>query len=444
MFGAPFICRRCLDTTFRSGRRRLLRFSSTGTSPIGYTKPKVYSPSIVSHASFSPALLARARSMAAEHDKLSQEVTDSFDAKVSKRIGELKSVATALKEWEDTQSSLTELQELLSDRTTDAELRELAVEDLASTTAQLDELSRNLATSLTPKHPFADLPCLIEIRPGAGGGEATLFAGDLLKMYTAYCSKRRFRTSLLKYQTADGEGDGSSPLEEAILEVETPGAYGELRSEAGVHRVQRVPATESKGRTHTSAVGVLVLPSLPVNGSEGLDISEVDLNDPTSDYYVNTADVRTDVMRARGAGGQHVNTTDSAVRLTHIPTNTVVSMQDSRSQHQNRAKAWQLLRSRLAQARREAREAEVLALRNSIIGVASMGRENKVRTYNWGQQRVTDHRSGKSVHNLDNVMEGGDDLDKIIDSVKVWFGEQEIAGLLADSEVAAKSKSQSK
>lgn len=382
--------------------------------------------------------------MAAEHDKLSQEVTDSFDANVSKRIGELKSVATALKEWEDTQSSLTELQELLSDRTTDAELRELAVEDLASTTAQLDELSRNLATSLTPKHPFADLPCLIEIRPGAGGGEATLFAGDLLKMYTAYCSKRRFRTSLLKYQTADGEGDGSSPLEEAILEVETPGAYGELRSEAGVHRVQRVPATESKGRTHTSAVGVLVLPSLPVNGSEGLDISEVDLNDPTSDYYVNTADVRTDVMRARGAGGQHVNTTDSAVRLTHIPTNTVVSMQDSRSQHQNRAKAWQLLRSRLAQARREAREAEVLALRNSIIGVASMGRENKVRTYNWGQQRVTDHRSGKSVHNLDNVMEGGDDLDKIIDSVKVWFGEQEIAGLLADSEVAAKSKSQSK
>jgi peptide chain release factor 1 len=378
--------------------------------------------------------------MASEHDKLSRETSESFDAKISKRIGELKSVATALKEWEDTKNALSELQGLLQDPTTDAELRELAVEDLASTTAQLDKMSHSLSASLTPKHPFADLPCLIEIRPGAGGGEAALFAGDMLKMYTEYCTRRKFRASLLKYQTADGDSVDSSPLEEAILEVESHGAYGELRSEAGVHRVQRVPATESKGRTHTSAVSVLVLPSLPVTGNEGLEMSEVDLNDPTSDYYVNTADVRTDVMRARGAGGQHVNTTDSAIRLTHIPTGTVVSMQDSRSQHQNRAKAWQLLRSKLAQAKREAREAEVVALRRNVMGVAKMGREHKVRTYNWGQQRVTDHRSGLSVHNLDNVMEGGEELEKIIESVKAWFGEQEIEGLLADNEEAAKSK----
>jgi peptide chain release factor 1 len=379
--------------------------------------------------------------MASEHDKLSKETSENFDAKVSKRIGELKGVATALKEWEDAQNSLSELEALLKDPSTDEELRELAVEDLASTRSELEALTRKLTTSLTPKHPFEDFPCLVEIRPGAGGGEAALFAGDLLRMYRAYCSRKNFRTSFLKYETADGDSsDSTAPLQEAILEIEGRGAYGELRSEAGVHRVQRVPATESKGRTHTSAVSVLVLPSLPANGSEGLELGEVDVNDPTSDYYVNPTEVRTDVMRARGAGGQHVNTTDSAIRLTHLPTNTVVSMQDSRSQHKNREKAWQLLRSKLAQARREAREEEIVAMRRNVIGVAKMGRGDKVRTYNWGQQRVTDHRSGLSVHNLDDVMEGGPELEKIIESVKTWLGDQEIAGLLADEEAASKSK----
>jgi peptide chain release factor 1 len=380
--------------------------------------------------------------MASEHDRLSEESSESFDAKIAKRIGELKGVATALKEWDETQNSLSELNALLKDPTTDSELRELAVEDLESTTAELDTMSRNLATSLTPKHPFEDLPCLLEIRPGAGGGEAALFAGDLLRMYKSYCSRKGLRASVLKYDTADGDSDtnGESPLAEAILEIESPGAYGSLRSEAGVHRVQRVPATENKGRTHTSAVSVLVLPSLPTSESEGKQIWEVDLDDPNSDYYVNVTDVRTDVMRARGAGGQHVNTTDSAIRLTHIPTNTVVSMQDSRSQHKNREKAWQLLRSKLAQARREAREEEVFKLRRSVIGVAKMGRGDKIRTYNWGQQRVTDHRSGMSVHNLDNVMQGGDELDKIIGSVKTWLGEREIEGMLAEDEAINKSK----
>jgi peptide chain release factor 1 len=380
--------------------------------------------------------------MASEHDKLAKETSETFDAKISKRIGELKSVATALKEWEDTQDSLNELHALLKDPITDQELRELAADDLATTATQLETLSQNLATALTPKHPFEDLPCLIEIRPGVGGGEAALFAGDLLRMYKAYCSRKNMRVSMLKYETADGDSDasGESPLAEAILEVESPGAYGQLRSEAGVHRVQRVPATESKGRTHTSAVAVLVLPSLPVSASEGQEMWEADLNDPTSDYYVNPTEVRTDVMRARGAGGQHVNTTDSAIRLTHIPTNTVVSMQDSRSQHKNRDKAWQLLRSRLAQSRREAREEEAVKLRRGVIGVAKMGRGDKVRTYNWGQQRVTDHRSGLSVHNLDDVMEGGHDLDKIIDSVKTWLGEREIEGILAEEEAASNLK----
>jgi peptide chain release factor 1 len=383
--------------------------------------------------------------MAEEHDRLSTQTAETFDAKIAKRVGELQGVASALKEWETTQSALDELNALIADPTTDAELRELAADDLAPTVAQLDALSTALTTSLTPKHPFANLPCLLEIRPGAGGGEANLFAGDLLRMYRAYCSRKNFRVSLLKYEDADGASDssGEAPLSEAILEIETPGSYAELRSEAGVHRVQRVPATESKGRTHTSAVSVLVLPSFPSNGSEGQQLSEADLDDPTSDYYVNPQDVRTDVMRARGAGGQHVNTTDSAVRLTHIPTNTVVSMQDSRSQHKNREKAWQLLRSRLAQARREAREEEMSNLRRSVVGVARMGRGDKVRTYNWGQQRVTDHRSGISVHNLDDVMDGGHDLDKVIDSVKAWMAEQEIRVLIAEEE-DAREKQKSK
>ncbi|KAG9246194.1 hypothetical protein BJ878DRAFT_533378 [Calycina marina] len=423
MFRTSWISRRCLEMIRKPASGRLRRFNST-----------------VTQSSFSPALLARARGMAIEHDKLSKETAETFDAKTSKRIGELKGVAEALKEWEDAQESMSELQGLLKDPTTDAELRDLAADDLNSTAAALDALAKRLATSLMPKHPFEDMPCLIEIRPGAGGGEAAIFAGDLLRMYTAYCSRKGLRSTLLKYDTADGAQGENAPLAEAIIEVESPGAYGELRSEAGIHRVQRVPVTEKQGRTHTSAVSVLVLPSLPTSGSEGLEMHEVDLNDPTSDYYVNPADVRTDVMRARGAGGQHVNTTDSAVRLTHIPTNTVVSMQDGRSQHQNRAKAWLLLRSRLAQAKKEAREEEVVALRRNVIGVAKMGRGDKVRTYNYGQQRVSDHRSGITVYNLDDVMEGGAELNKVIQSVKEWLGEREIEMLLTENEIYSKKK----
>lgn len=234
-----------------------------------------------------------------------------------------------------------------------------------------------------------------------------------------------------------GNSGSEAPLQEAILEIESAGSYGELRCEAGVHRVQRVPATESKGRTHTSAASVLVLPSIPTtNGNNNGDDSSPENNwdDPSSDYYVDPKDVRTDIMRARGAGGQHVNTTDSAVRLTHEPTNTVVSIQDSRSQPKNREKAWRVLRSRLAQARREAREEEMLRMRRSVVGVARMGRGDKVRTYNWSQQRVTDHRSGLTVHNLDDVMEGGETLEKIMGSVRTWLDEREMEALIGEEE----------
>ena len=327
--------------------------------------------------------------------------------------------------------SLSEIQKILEDPSSDPELRSIAAEEAQDSTELLDFLSASLKATLVPVHPFAELPCLLELRPGAGGDEAAIFVSDLLRMYQAFCKRHKLRASILKLDKEGSEGEDQ--IQEAILEIEGRGAYGILRCEAGVHRVQRVPATEKQGRTHTSAVSVLVLPSFPENIADTL--GEDSFDDPGSDYYVDPKDVRTDVMRARGAGGQHVNTTDSAVRLTHAPTGTVVAMQDSRSQHKNRQKAWQILRSRIAQARREAREEELAKMRLNVVGVAKMGRGDKVRTYNWGQQRVTDHRSGVTLHNLDNVLEGGSSLDEIMRSVRTWMMERDLEALAADDEV---------
>lgn len=257
-------------------------------------------------------------------------------------------------------------------------------------------------------------------------------------MYQGYCRRHGLRLNILKFDATKTQGLEQS-VQEAVLEIGTPGAYDMFRCEAGVHRVQRVPATEVKGRTHTSAVSVLVLPNFPSQGEDELE--ESNFEDPSNDYYVDPTDVRTDVMRARGAGGQHVNTTDSAVRLTHLPTNTVVAIQDSRSQQQNRAKAWQILRAKLAQARRDARDEEIAQLRLSIVGVSRMGRGDKVRTYNWSQQRVTDHRSGITLHHLDDVLEGGESLDKVMASVKDWLKMQDLEMLIA-AEEATRAKAE--
>ena len=314
-------------------------------------------------------------------------------------------------------------------------MRSLASEELAQTTVSLQSLSASLKTCLIPQHPFAHLPCLVELRPGAGGDEAALFAGDLLRMYQAFCKKINLEFKLLSLDSTSSTASDDK-IQEAILEISTPGAYDTFRCEAGVHRVQRVPATESKGRTHTSAVSVLVLPNFSSDGNEDEHQGNANLDNPSSDYYVNPTDVRTDTMRASGAGGQHVNKTDSAIRLTHIPTGTVVSMQDSRSQHANRLNAWRILRAKLAQARREAREEEMAALRVSVVGVGKMGRGDKIRTYNWSQQRVTDHRSGVTLNRLDDVLEGGDSLDQMMGSVRDWLQSKDLEGLIADDEAS--------
>lgn len=328
----------------------------------------------------------------------------------------------------------------MADDGQDPDLAAIARDELQTEEAKLESLEKNLSTSLTPRHPFADMPCMIEFRPGPGGLEGRYFTDSLFKMYKALCMRRGYRANVLKYEMADAAGDqsssaGESPVQEAILEVQDQGAYDIFRSEAGMHRVQRIPSTESKGRVHTSAVAVWVLPSFPESSA-----SDIDFDDPESDFYVNPQEVKIETMRARGAGGQHVNKTESAIRMTHIPTGTTVSMQDHRSQQRNREDAWKLLRSRIASQRAEQRMEEASRLRNSVLSQTQITRGDKIRTYNYNQDRCTDHRAALDVHNLPDVLEGGETLDRVMDAAKEWLVGKEIEMVIAEEEIKVTDK----
>lgn len=299
----------------------------------------------------------------------------------------------------------TGARELLAEN--DAEIRAMAMADIARLEPLLEQLESELKVALLPKDPNDAKNVILEIRAGTGGDEAGLFAGDLLRMYTRYAERRGWRVELMSSSDADRGG-----FKEVILNLSGRNVYSRLKFEAGVHRVQRVPETEAQGRIHTSACTVAVLP----------EADEVDVK-------VNDKDLRIDVFRSSGPGGQSVNTTDSAVRITHIPTGVSVSCQDEKSQLKNKVKAMKILMSRLLDHAVAQQHAEISAVRKEMVG--SGDRSAKIRTYNFPQSRLTDHRIGLTIYNLDSVMNG--DLDQVIDPLITHYQAQALQGATGEA-----------
>ena len=313
-------------------------------------------------------------------------------ARLSKEYAELDPVVAAIRALRAALREARDLEEMAADEDAEPEMRDLAREELPEARRAAAERERALKLLLLPRDAADERNAILEIRAGTGGGEAALFAADLLRMYQRYAEQRGWRLELI--QAAE---TGIGGVKEAVAGISGKGVFARLKFESGVHRVQRVPETEASGRLHTSAATVAVLP----------EAEEVDVR-------IDERDLRIDVFRASGPGGQSVNTTDSAVRITHLPTGIVVSQQDEKSQHKNRARAMKVLRARLYQAEREARDAARAAHRRSQVG--SGDRSERIRTYNFPQGRVTDHRIGLTLHKLDRVL-AGEALDEIVDAL---------------------------
>jgi peptide chain release factor 1 len=331
------------------------------------------------------------------YDELTERLADPalLNAKdkfrdIAREQAELTPVAETARELERVNTQIAEARQMIAGD--DVEMAELAEAELAELTTREAQLGEELRKLLIPKDPLADRAAVLEIRAGTGGDEAGLFAGDLFRMYSRYAESHRWSIEVMSIS----EGERGS-IKEVIFTVRGKNAYGDLRHESGVHRVQRVPATETQGRIHTSAATVAVLP----------EAEEVDID-------IKDNDIRVDVYRSSGPGGQSVNTTDSAVRLTHIPTGLVVTCQDEKSQLKNKVKAMKVLRSRLLDAKIAAQEAERARERKTQVGTGD--RSGKIRTYNYPQSRVTDHRIGFTSHNLPAVMNG--DLEELLEALK--------------------------
>ena len=320
----------------------------------------------------------------------------------SKEYAEVEPVVAAFRQLRKVQDDLEGAQALLKD--SDPDLREMAEEEVAEAKTQLIELEANLQRMLLPKDPSDGRNVFLEIRAGTGGDEAAIFSGDLFRMYSRYAERRGWRVEVLSAN--EGEHGG---YKEVIARVEGDNVYGKLKFESGAHRVQRVPETESQGRIHTSACTVAVLP-------EPDEQAEIDIN---------PADLRVDTYRSSGAGGQHVNTTDSAIRITHIPTGTVVECQEERSQHKNRARAMAWLAAKLKDQQEAAAHKEISDTRKLLVG--SGDRSERIRTYNFPQGRVTDHRINLTLYSLNEVMVGG--VDAIIEPLLTEYQADQLAAL---------------
>ena len=310
---------------------------------------------------------------------------------LTQELAEIRETVTCYQQWKDLTQRLAEHHELLGDD--DAEIAELAKDEIPSLEAELGEAEGKLKRLLLPRDPNDTKNVVLEIRAGTGGDEASLFGGDLLRMYQRYAERTGWKVEILSEATSDAGG-----IKEVIATISGRGVYGRLKHESGVHRVQRVPVTESQGRIHTSTVTVAVLP----------EAEEVDVE-------IDDKDLRIDVYRSSGPGGQSVNTTDSAVRITHLPSNLVVTCQDEKSQHKNKARALKILRSRLFDQEIQRQQAERADQRRGQIG--SGGRSERIRTYNFPQNRVTDHRVNLTLHKLGLVLEG--ELDQLFEPLEV-------------------------
>lgn len=308
-----------------------------------------------------------------------------------KEYKNLTPIVEKYREYKKEESNLDEAKEILSESGSDKDLKEMAEAEIESAKEKIEKISEELKILLLPKDPNDERNVIIEIRGGAGGEEAALFAGALFRMYNMYAQERRWKSEILNSNETQLGG-----FKEISFMISGEGAYSRLKFESGVHRVQRVPDTEAQGRVHTSTVTVAVLP-------EAEDV-EIDIN---------PADLQIDTYRAGGAGGQHVNKTESAIRITHIPTGVVVECQDERSQYKNKDKAMKVLKSRLLEAKRAEQDMAVAEERRMQVGTGD--RSERIRTYNYPQSRVTDHRIGLTLYRLEDVLNG--DLDEIIDAL---------------------------
>lgn len=321
---------------------------------------------------------------------------------LSKEYSQLEEVAGCFTRYQQAVSDAQAAEEMLAED--DAEMRAMAEEEIAAAKELQQRLEKELQVLLLPKDPNDDRACYLEIRAGAGGDEAAIFAGDLFRMYSRYAEQHGWRVELVN--TSDGDHGG---YKEVVAYISGNGAYGRMKFESGGHRVQRVPETESQGRVHTSACTVAVLPEVPE--AEAIEI--------------NPADLRVDTFRASGAGGQHVNRTDSAIRITHIPSGMVVECQEERSQHKNRAKAMSVLHARLQKQQDEQRAAEEQSTRRNLVG--SGDRSERIRTYNYSQSRVSDHRINLTLYRLDEVLQG--QLDLLLDAIVQEHQADQLAAL---------------
>ncbi len=304
---------------------------------------------------------------------------------LSQEYSEIKPIVVCFNNYLDINKNIENSREVLKEN--DKELQELAIEELKKAEIESKQLENKLQVLLLPKDPNDSNNIFLEIRAGTGGEEAALFSGDLMRMYSRYAEIKKWEVEFISISESDLEG-----YKEVIMRIIGDGAYSRLKFESGVHRVQRVPETESQGRIHTSACTVAVLP-------EAEEVNEV---------TINTADLRIDTFRASGAGGQHVNKTDSAIRITHLPTNTVVECQDERSQHKNKARAMSLLQARLLDTERNQQQNEQAENRRDLVG--SGDRSERIRTYNFPQGRITDHRINLTLYQLENFMGGNIDV----------------------------------